>query len=149
MRATSAPTSKPLSFRSCATLGSRRPSSSTKLIMSASPYPLRRITNERGKALITRFTNDPQPRSSRVVEVDDELAADVDQEHGVLSFVGDAEDADPVGDAHPGGVGEHLDPVSVTGEVAGDAAAHVVREQDPRLTEERERCGVEVVGMTV
>ncbi len=89
------------------------------------------------------------PVVGRVVEVHDQRAAHVDQQHRVLEHVGDAEHPHPVGQPHPLPVGEHLHAVAVTPEIVGDPAPDVVGQEDARVLEQREGSGVEVVGMAV
>ena len=84
-----------------------------------------------------------------VVEVDDECAAHVDQQHRVLQDVGDAQHPHPIGQPHPPPVGEHLHAVAVTPEVVGDPAADVVGQKDARLLEQGKRRRIEVIGVAV
>ena len=99
--------------------------------------------------MIARRTVGPQPRSCRVVQVDDEVPADVDEEDGVLIGVGDTQDPNPLRQADPAVVGHDLDAVPVAGERGGDAATDMVGEQDASVAKAQERLGVEVVGMPV
>ena len=91
----------------------------------------------------------PPPAILRVVEVHHEAATDVDQQHRVLALVGDAQHPHAVGDPHPRPVGQHLDAVAVTAELAGDPAADVVGQQDAGVAEQREGRRVQVVGVPV
>ena len=85
----------------------------------------------------------------RIIEVHHQPAVDVDEQHRVLPRVGDAQHPHPVGDPYPRLVGQHLDPVSVAGQIPGNTAADVIGQQDPGIAEQWQRRRVEVVRVPV
>ena len=149
MRATSAPTSKPLSLRTWARLGMRR-----AVLVDEVDHVGVAVAAQAQQERLREMTDHPlhqvpPPAILRVVQVHDEAATDVDQQHRVLTLVGDAQHPHAVGDPHPRPVGQHLDAVAVAGELAGDPAADVVGQQDAGVAEQREGRRVQVVGVSV
>ena len=131
MRATSAPTSKPLSRRSCARLGTRHTVVVDEVDHVGVAVPAETQEERPREGADHPLHEGSPPAVLRVVEVHHQPAAHVDEQHRVLALVGDAQHADAVGDPHPRLVGEHLDAVAVAGEVPRDPATHVVGEEDP------------------